>query len=67
MSGIGTKKFLLICSRRRVRRGDEKADDEKKLVNRVANKVLRQKKAKGEDADTGVVAADESPAAGGEG
>jgi len=44
----------------------EKADEAKKLVNRAANKVLRQKKAKGEDADTGVVAADESPAAGGE-
>jgi hypothetical protein len=44
----------------------EKADEAKKLVNRAANKVLRQRKAKGEDADTGVVAADDSPAAGGE-
>jgi len=44
----------------------EKADEARKLVNRAANKVLRQKKAKGEDADTGVVAAEESPAAGDE-
>ena len=45
----------------------EKADEAKKLVNRAANKILRQRKAKGEDTDTGVVAADESPVAGGEG
>lgn len=37
----------------------EKADEAKKLVNRAANKVLRQRKAKGEDADTGVIAADD--------
>jgi predicted type IV restriction endonuclease len=42
----------------------EKADEAKKLVNRAANKVLRQRRAKGDEDDNGVVAADDpAPAA----
>lgn len=37
----------------------EKADEARKLVTRAANKILRQRKAKGEDAESGVVAAEE--------
>jgi hypothetical protein len=42
----------------------EKADEAKKLVNRAASKMLRQRKAKGEeDGETVVVEAEEPPAA----